>query len=59
MKNKVKIALAAPKIKLCDPMHNAKLCIQLAKEADGCGADIIVFPELTLTGATAGDLYFQ
>ena len=59
MKNKVKIALAAPKIKLCDPMYNARLCTEIAKEADSCGADIIVFPELTLTGATAGDLFFQ
>ena len=59
MKNKVKIAVAAPKIRLCDPAYNAKLCIDMAKEADAAGADIILFPELTLTGATAGDLYFQ
>lgn len=59
MKNKVKIAVAAPEIRLCDPMYNAKICIDMAKKADSAGADIILFPELTLTGATAGDLYFQ
>ncbi len=59
MKTKIKIALATPKIKLCDPMYNAKICESLAKEADACGADIILFPELTITGATAGDLFFN
>ena len=59
MKNKVKIAVAAPKIRLCDPSYNVKICIEAAREADSEGADIILFPELALTGATAGDLYFQ
>ncbi len=59
MKTKTKIALAAPKIKLCDPSYNAEVCVSFAREADTSGADIILFPELTLTGATAGDLFFQ
>jgi len=59
MKSTAKIAIASPKIKLCCPRENAKICIQAAIEAEKCGADIIVFPELTLTGATAGDLYKQ
>ncbi len=58
MKNKVKIAVAAPKIRLCDPSYNVKIFIEAAREADSKGADIILFPELALTGATAGDLYF-
>ncbi len=59
MENKIKIALASPKIRLCDPEYNAKICIECAREADASGADIIVFPELTLSGATCGDLYMQ
>lgn len=59
MKNKVKIAVASPKIRLCDPEYNAKLCVDCALEANSLGADIIVFPELVLTGATLGDIYFQ
>ncbi len=59
MKNTVKIALAAPKISLCDPEYNARICAECAREADAAGADIIVFPELTLSGATCGDLYLQ
>ncbi len=59
MKKRLKIAVASPKIKLCDPEYNAKLCIECAREANSLGADVIVFPELVLTGATLGDLYFQ
>ena len=59
MKSTAKIAIASPKIKLCIPDHNADVCISLARQADAAGADIIVFPELTLTGATAGDLFMQ
>ena len=59
MKRSIKAALASPVIKLCDPAYNSRIMAELAKSADGQGADIIVFPELSLTGATAGDLYFQ
>lgn len=59
MTNNVKIALASPKIRLGDAEHNARICADAAREADGVGADIIAFPELALTGATCGDLYFQ
>ncbi len=59
MKKHLKIAAATPRIRLCDPEYNAELFAKCAKEADKCGADIIVFAELALTGATAGDLYFQ
>lgn len=59
MKNKIKIASASPEIKLCVPEYNARVCAECAKLADKEGADIIVFPELVLTGATAGDLFFQ
>ena len=59
MTNNVKIALASPEIRLGDAEHNARICADAAREADGVGADIIAFPELALTGATCGDLYFQ
>jgi len=59
MKKTAKIAVASPKIKLCNPAYNANICANLAALADKEGADIIVFPELALTGATAEDLFFQ
>ena len=55
----LKIALAAPKIRVADPIANAELCVNAVKEAAESGANIILFPELTLSGATAGDLFFQ
>lgn len=59
MSNNIKLALSSPKIKLCVPEYNAELCIKCAKEAELSGADVIVFPELALTGVTAGDLFFH
>ena len=57
--DKVKIALVSPRITLCDPEHNAAVLAKEAASAADSGAKIIVFPELSITGATAGDLYFQ
>ena len=58
-KRGLKIAVASPKINLCDPLYNAKICAECANEAVGSDAGVIVFPELALTGATLGDIYFQ
>ena len=59
MKKSIKAALATPRIRLCDPDYNAGVCAEAAKTAADSGANVIIFPELALTGATAGDLYFQ
>lgn len=55
----LKIALTAPKIRVADPIYNAELCIDSASEASRAGAKVLLFPELTLSGATSGDLFFQ
>ena len=55
----IKVAAATPKIKVADPAFNAQaICAQL-KEAQELHAKIIVFPELSLTGYTCGDLFWQ
>ena len=56
---KIRLALASPKITLCNPEINASLVIGAIKEASKAGADIIAFPELVLTGASCADLYKQ
>ena len=56
---KVNIALATPRIRLADTAYNAELLANMAIEADGAGAEVIVFPELSLTGATLGSLYLN
>ena len=55
----LKIALNSPKIRVADPIYNADVCIESAKEAACEGAKVLLFPELTLSGFTAGDLLFQ
>ncbi len=55
----LKIALAAPKIRVADAAYNTEICVNAAREAAANGAKILLFPELTLSGATCGDLFFQ
>ena len=53
----VKVASAIPHVRVADCAFNAS---QIEKEiiiADGKGVEIIVFPELCLTGYTCGDLF--
>jgi NAD+ synthase (glutamine-hydrolysing) len=54
-----KVAAAVPTIKVAHCSHNAKAIISLAEEAKANGASVVLFPELSLTGATCGDLYRQ
>ncbi len=54
----VKVSAATPKIRVLDVEGNLSECIKLAHESAERGAKIIVFPELVLTGATAGDLLY-
>ena len=52
-------ACVSPELVLADCDFNAKKIIEEAKAAAGQAAKIIVFPELSLTGYTCGDLFFQ
>ncbi len=55
----IKVAVATPKIRVADVEFNTDQCIRLASEAAGLGAKVVLFPELTLTGATCGDLFYS
>lgn len=55
----IRIACAVPKVAVGDPMKNARdICDWIAK-ADAENADLVVFPELAVTGYTCADLFFQ
>ncbi len=54
-----KIAAVSPPVRLGDPVANAQAVADAWREADGKGALLAVFPELCLTGATLGDLFFR
>lgn len=54
-----RIAVATPKIKIADPIFNVDEHIRLAAIAQQQGAQLILFPELSLTGVSCGDLFTQ
>ncbi|MBQ9512331.1 MAG: NAD(+) synthase [Lachnospiraceae bacterium] len=55
----IKTAACSPAIRLADPDYNMEVVKRYADEAILKGAKIIVFPELVMTGATCGDLFFE
>lgn len=55
----VKVAAVTPKIKVADTKYNGQLMRTFMTEAEKAGAQIVVFPELGITGASCGDLFFQ
>ena len=55
----IKAACVSPRMKVADCVFNAQ---EIVTEAERCvknGASVIVFPELSITGYTCGDLFFQ
>lgn len=55
----VKVAAATPKIVIGDCGHNKLEIAKMTEEAYKNGAQLIVFPELCITGYTASDLFWQ
>jgi NAD+ synthase (glutamine-hydrolysing) len=55
----VKVAAAVPQVKVADCIHNGKEITKLILQADKSQADLLVFPELCITGCTCGDLFKQ
>lgn len=55
----VKIACATPDLKVADCKYNADCIINMIKEAHEAGVMLCSFPELSITGYTCGDLFFQ
>ena len=55
----IRIACAVPAVKVGDVKKNTEnICAYMAK-AEEAGADLVVFPELSMTGYTCGDLFYQ
>ena len=55
----VKCAAAGIKVQVADPVFNARQIMDKAKECTDRGAKVIVFGELSVSGSTCGDLFFQ
>ncbi len=55
----IRVAAAVPPVAVANPAQNALHCIKMAQEAEKNSPQLVVFPELCLTGYTCGDLFFQ
>ena len=55
----VRVACAVPDVRVGDPLQNARKHCAILEKADAKKVDILVFPELSLTGYTCQDLFFQ
>lgn len=59
VKGLYKISAATPRLHLGDAAANAKEMTRLARKAAESGVAAIVFPELSVTGYTCGDVFFR
>lgn len=59
IKGFIRVAGAIPEVKIADIEHNVEQIYKIASEADEYGAEVIVFPELSITGYTCADLFYQ
>ena len=55
----MKVAAAVPTVKVADCRYNAEQIIELTRQAAEWQAEAVVFPELSVTGYTCGDLFGQ
>lgn len=55
----IRIACAVPAVRVADVTTNVQDICKMIAQADAQSSDLIVFPELALTGYTCADLFFQ
>ncbi|MBQ9710493.1 MAG: NAD(+) synthase [Clostridia bacterium] len=55
----VRVGVATPEIRVADVGYNAAGIIEAAEKASREGSKLLVLPELSLTGYTCGDLFYQ
>ena len=53
-----RLAAATPRVRVADVAFNKDEMVRIMKDAAGKGAHVVLFPELCLTGASCGDLFF-
>ena len=55
----IRIACAVPDVAVANVARNAEEICKYIAQADEKNVDVLVFPELSLTGASCGDLFFE
>ena len=55
----LRVAAAVPVVKVASVSHNTEEICRLAVEASAKEVSVVVFPELSITGSSCGDLFYQ
>ncbi|MDR0978277.1 MAG: NAD(+) synthase [Endomicrobium sp.] len=55
----VKVASATPNTVVANPLENSSEIVKLIKQADDSSVEVLVFPELCLSGYTCGELFLS
>lgn len=55
----IPVAVATPPLRVANPAYNQEGIIRYMREAEKGGQVLLIFPELSLTGYTCGDLFLQ
>ena len=55
----IKVAAGSVNVAVADPEHNKQEILARLREADEAGVNLLVLPELCLTGYSCGDLFFS
>ena len=55
----VKVGAAVPKLKVADCVYNKEEILKVVEEAAAKKVRVLSFPELSVTGYTCADLFFQ
>ncbi len=55
----LRVGACSPRLRVADPDYNAAEILAVVRAADARGVQVILFPELSLTGYTCGDLFFS
>ena len=55
----IKVAAGSVPVRLADPEYNKQQILCRMNEADEAGVNLLVLPELCVTGYSCGDLFFS
>ncbi|MEX6508113.1 NAD(+) synthase [Jiella sp. M17.18] len=55
----VRVATATPKVALADPAGNCRFVLDLVRQAEDERCDLVIFPELCMSGYAIDDLHLQ
>lgn len=55
----LRVGAAVPEVRIANVSSNVESILKTARKAVGLGIDVLVFPELSMTGYTCADLFHQ